>query len=191
LSQIGEPAVPALIQTLSHEQEKVRYHAASVLGRIGQPANDAVPALTQALDDKEQDVRSAVATALEKIGTAEAVSALEKWKSTLLASMIPDNKKIQELIKKYMERRDSHYDLRSVTIIAIGKPSEDVYGNKYWPVKAKIKGDYVLRLGPLGWPGGGKYIPARTERHDVNDTCEYTLYKNDSGEWEVTIGFYH
>jgi hypothetical protein len=98
----------------------------------------------------------------------------------------PDNKTIQELIKKYVEL-DDHRHVESVTVIAIGKPSEDSYGNKYWPIKAKIKGYFELRLGPLGWPGGGTLYPARTERSDMSGTYEYTLHKNDSGEWEIGL----
>lgn len=101
--------------------------------------------------------------------------------------MRPGDKKIQELIKKSVE---SNYQIgkpyvESVTIIAIGKPSKNAYGNKSWPIRAQIKGYTELRLGAIGHPGGGVLVPGRTERNDISGIREYTLYKNDFGEWKV------
>lgn len=101
----------------------------------------------------------------------------------------PGDKRIQELIKKSVER---NYQVgfgkpyvESVTIIAIGKPSKNAYGNKSWPIRAQIKGYTELRLGAIGNPGGGVLVPGRTERNDISGIHEYTLYKNNFGEWNV------
>ena len=45
LVEIGTPAIPALITALSHEEEAIRWRAASTLGDMGEIAQDAVPAL--------------------------------------------------------------------------------------------------------------------------------------------------
>ena len=67
LVEIGEPAVPALIQLLKHDNPLGRAYAASALRRIGEDANAAVPLLTDLLDDKEKTVAEAAARALADI----------------------------------------------------------------------------------------------------------------------------
>jgi hypothetical protein len=88
----AEIAVPALIKALSDKQERVRWRAASALGKIGSKAESAVSALIKALDDREWSVRWSSASALGKIGpkAKSAIPALEKLITT-------DQ---QELIKK-------------------------------------------------------------------------------------------
>jgi HEAT repeat protein len=78
LARIGEPAVPALIETLNDRDPKVRAAAAMALARIGSQAKAAVPALIKALKDKDPDVRREAARALGQMGPAaqEAVPAL-------------------------------------------------------------------------------------------------------------------
>ena len=68
LGRIGEPAVPALIEGLSHENKVVREWSASTLLRIGPSAEAAVSALKQAFsDDKDARVREIAAYALKAI----------------------------------------------------------------------------------------------------------------------------
>jgi hypothetical protein len=55
LIDIGEPAVPFLIQALADKRERVRWQAAKALSKIGRPA--AGPALVRALEDKYFGVR--------------------------------------------------------------------------------------------------------------------------------------
>jgi HEAT repeat protein len=46
VTTIGEPAVPSLVELLSHDNFEVRAQSASILGRIGPGAEEAVPVLT-------------------------------------------------------------------------------------------------------------------------------------------------
>jgi HEAT repeat protein len=74
LVQIGKPAVPALIETLTSPSNRVCIAACTALGEIGDP--DAVPELIQCLEDADWSVRSAACTALAQIGDAAAIPAL-------------------------------------------------------------------------------------------------------------------
>ena len=65
--EIGEDAVPALIQALQDQVSNVRNNAARALGSIGEGAVDAVPALIQLLKDQDEWVRINAAWALEEI----------------------------------------------------------------------------------------------------------------------------
>jgi HEAT repeat protein len=71
LQEIGEPAIPALIEALSnHENILIRRQAAFALGWIGEPAKDAVPALIRALKGKHVGVQGSAVSALGRIGPA-------------------------------------------------------------------------------------------------------------------------
>ncbi|MCH7687334.1 MAG: HEAT repeat domain-containing protein [Planctomycetes bacterium] len=67
LVDIGAPAVPGLIESLSDDESRVRAWAAYVLGRIGEDASDAVSALTTALSDPDETVQEYAQEALEAI----------------------------------------------------------------------------------------------------------------------------
>jgi HEAT repeat protein len=66
LQELGNPAVPALIRALQHPDNHLRWHAARVLGRIGDP--QAIPALTEALEDVDNGVRWLAGEALIRLG---------------------------------------------------------------------------------------------------------------------------
>jgi HEAT repeat protein len=66
LVAIGEPAVPLLIQQLSHRRRHVRWEAAKALCDIADPI--AATALVNALDDTDDDVRWVVAEGLTALG---------------------------------------------------------------------------------------------------------------------------
>ena len=66
-----EAAIPALIETLSDQDEAVRGVAARALASFGAAAETAIPALRQAMDDAEVWVRNAAAYALSKIEAGE------------------------------------------------------------------------------------------------------------------------
>jgi HEAT repeat protein len=70
LGEMGEKAVPALIDTLNSESVEVRKYAAYALGGIGN--STAVPALTHALRDVHDGVAKWVANALKEIGGVNA-----------------------------------------------------------------------------------------------------------------------
>jgi HEAT repeat protein len=78
LIRIGEPAVPALVELLGSEDERLRARAASALWGMGSKGKGAVPALALALGDANFEVRVASAMALESMGpdTTEAMPAL-------------------------------------------------------------------------------------------------------------------
>jgi prefoldin subunit 5 len=67
LVDIGAPAVPGLIDSLSNDEPNVRAWAAYVLGRIGEDAGDAVDALTDALSDPDETVQEYAQDALDAI----------------------------------------------------------------------------------------------------------------------------
>lgn len=66
-----------LMEALRSDNESVRYHAAEVLGKIGDAI--AVPALIETLGDDSESVRYHVAEALGKIGTLEALQVVEYY----------------------------------------------------------------------------------------------------------------
>jgi len=66
LVEMGEPAVPALIDALKDPEVRVRNAAASALWGLGPKARNAVPTLAEALADG--NVRLWAAKALAKIG---------------------------------------------------------------------------------------------------------------------------
>jgi HEAT repeats len=74
LSDIGAPALSALLQALSASQWWVRQAAAQALARIGTP--QAIPVLLQALGDSEERVRRAAAEALGELGAPQAIPVL-------------------------------------------------------------------------------------------------------------------
>lgn len=68
LVQIGRPAVPALIEALSHKNAKTREMAARTLGKLGPRAKNSFAALTKALDDPEEWVQYSAIDAIGKVG---------------------------------------------------------------------------------------------------------------------------
>ena len=70
LQNIGEPAVPYLIDALTEAPSAdIRLNAAYALGEIGKPLDTIIPALIKALTDAEWNVRRLVVRALIRIGT--------------------------------------------------------------------------------------------------------------------------
>ncbi len=64
LTAVGKPAVPALIDALTHDEWWVRDTAVETLGDIGLEAEDAVPYLIKALGDESRQVRRHASEAL-------------------------------------------------------------------------------------------------------------------------------
>ncbi len=69
LQNVGEPAVPYLIDALTADTAEIRLNAAYALGEIGTPLDTIVPALIKTLTDPEWNVRRLVVRALATIGT--------------------------------------------------------------------------------------------------------------------------
>ena len=63
---LGKPAVPSLIQLLSHRKPHVRWEAAKALGGIADPI--AAFALVNAQKDRDGDVRWLAAEGLAALG---------------------------------------------------------------------------------------------------------------------------
>ena len=74
LSAVGEPAVPALMETLDDPDWWIRAAACSSLGCIGQAANLAVPHLLKALNDDSEWVSRNAADALGNMGDTSEVT---------------------------------------------------------------------------------------------------------------------
>ncbi|HEY2760874.1 MAG TPA: HEAT repeat domain-containing protein [Pirellulales bacterium] len=72
LGRIGQPAVPALIETLSDANPEVRLQACRALTYMGVKGVNAVPALMQRINDQSEveAVRIQAANALGQIGDA-------------------------------------------------------------------------------------------------------------------------
>jgi len=90
LSEIGEPAIPALITALKDKSWLVRSFAVEALGKIG--GSKAVPALIDALNDEDEDVRNMAAWELCSISRHAAdkgdyASALKTIKDLTTAMM--------------------------------------------------------------------------------------------------------
>jgi hypothetical protein len=74
LGRIGEAAVPALIEALSHPDPEVREQAARALSLIGPKSTAAVPDLIRLLDDESEPVRRQAARALGQVGPAAKIA---------------------------------------------------------------------------------------------------------------------
>ena len=102
LVALGKPAVPSLIQLLSHRKLHVRWEAAKALGGIADPI--AASALVNALDDRDGDVRWLAAEGLavleqsepEVAAPAAAYTALSRFRDlppATATSLVPKSRK--------------------------------------------------------------------------------------------------
>jgi HEAT repeat protein len=76
LERVGSqasPAVPTLIDALSHNDGEIRYLAARVLGEVGPEAKSAIPSLRERLNDENDMIKTAAANALNKINANSTV----------------------------------------------------------------------------------------------------------------------
>ncbi|MDQ7780106.1 MAG: HEAT repeat domain-containing protein [Planctomycetota bacterium] len=79
LERIGPPAEPQLIEALKHADFRVRFYAASVLGKIGSEA--CIGPILDAVHDEDVTVSAAAKQALQGFG-AKALEAIERIKTT-------------------------------------------------------------------------------------------------------------
>lgn len=68
LIKIGQPAVPALIAALEHQDKTIREMAARTLGELGPIAKDSFPAMSRLLKDSDKWVRYDAIFAIGQIG---------------------------------------------------------------------------------------------------------------------------
>ncbi len=73
--QLGQVAVPVLVEALTSDEWLVRHRAAIILGKVGAEAKAAVSALVKSLKDENYNVAWSAASALGEIGS-EANSAI-------------------------------------------------------------------------------------------------------------------
>ncbi|MDE0683599.1 MAG: HEAT repeat domain-containing protein [Candidatus Poribacteria bacterium] len=81
LQNLGEPAVPYLIDALKAESMEIRLNAAYALGEISTPLDTILPALISTLTDPEWNVRRLVVRALVTIGSPAVESLIQALNS--------------------------------------------------------------------------------------------------------------
>ena len=81
LQNLGEPAVPYLIDALAAPAAEIRLNAAYALGEIGTSLDTIIPALIDTLTDPEWNVRRLVVRALVRIGTPAVDSLIQALNS--------------------------------------------------------------------------------------------------------------
>ena len=96
--QVGEPAIAPLIEALEEDGWAIREQAASALGKLKTP--EAVDPLVKALKDKDGGVRTAAVWALERIGDARAVPGLVEC---LMDKMLSED--VARVLKKIGDER--------------------------------------------------------------------------------------
>jgi hypothetical protein len=104
LSQTGEPAIPALLESLSNNEPKVRANCAYVLGRIGDRRT--IPNLNALAKDRHEVVRMEVARALVLMGDV-------KHAPTLIAGLDSDRPQVRYYCHEALKSatgRDYGYD---------------------------------------------------------------------------------
>jgi HEAT repeat protein len=68
IGKLAEPAIPSLIELLTHQDEMVRGRSAYALGKIGGAAKSAIPSLIPLLKDQDPNVRAWTQDALSGLG---------------------------------------------------------------------------------------------------------------------------
>lgn len=128
LIDLGEAALEPLVQALKHENAHVRYHAATILGRIGNQR--AIEPLNEVLDNEEEtdEVCLSATVALGKLGDLETIefciSGLEEGDrderagSAVALGLIGDKRAVAPLIKALS---DPDSNVRSYAAAALGE----------------------------------------------------------------------
>ena len=104
LSQLGEQAIPALLQGLGHEDPKVRSNCAWVLGRVGDRRT--ISDLSRLADDENEQGRLEVARTLVNMGDMSQVP-------TLIGGLDSDKVQVRYLCHEALKgstARDFGYD---------------------------------------------------------------------------------
>ncbi|MEK3886317.1 HEAT repeat domain-containing protein [Bacillus sp. FSL K6-3431] len=123
----GGIAIPGLIDTLRHKEEKRRALAAFVLGMLGSTASEAVPALIMSLQDQSQWVRR---NSIEALGVIvhpadQIVPALVKALKESLLEESPDSAKSGDLYdqnQKYIINKNGY--TAALSLLRVGKEGD-------------------------------------------------------------------
>ncbi|WP_293233301.1 HEAT repeat domain-containing protein [Microcoleus sp. PH2017_05_CCC_O_A] len=86
LGEIGEPAIPALIEALQDENLQVRQSATEVLRQSGRPV---IPALVKALTNSDVELRRRAAALLKKVSRSYWNSSELSKVKTVVSQLIP------------------------------------------------------------------------------------------------------
>ncbi len=116
LRNIGQAAVPALIEALRNDNPNVRAGAAEVLGEIRDPV--ALPPLLAAVYDSQPEVRISVAVALSEFPNPKAAEAV-------LSSMRDDNPHVREVVARLVNRLKDPRGVEAL-IVATRDPNQSV-----------------------------------------------------------------
>ena len=135
-------AVPELAEALGHEDESVRYWAATSLGNLGPDAEGAAEALRQALNDASPVVRVAAARALARMGQpgealpvlAEALRGDRQW-VRLHAAIVLDEMNEQarpalEVMQDQMAYRDDMVQRGKYTVRVLNRALNELLGTE-------------------------------------------------------------
>jgi len=106
LAKIGPAAkvMPALLGALKHEDWRLRWHTALVLGQMVPPARGALPGLLEAMKDKHAGVRTHAAESLGRVAPAA--------KAVLRASVV-------RVLGEALNDKDA--SVRQAAVLALGK----------------------------------------------------------------------
>jgi len=131
LAELGQLAVPALIEALGHEDPTVRSHATYALSTIGPEAKEAVAVFVDALDDDNDPVRNNYLSALRRIGSPAPAAVpllirlLEDKNPSVcgsaalaLGAVAPDNQPAMEAIIQMLD--DPRNNPRRGAVLALG-----------------------------------------------------------------------
>lgn len=131
LSELGQLAVPALIEALGHEDPTVRSHATYALSAMGPEAKEAVAVFVDALDDDDDPVRNNYLRALRSIRlpAPSAVPLLIRLledkdpsvcesAALALGAVAPDNQPAMEAISRMLD--DPRNNPRYGAVAALG-----------------------------------------------------------------------
>lgn len=130
LERIGAPAEPFLIAALKDPDFRVRYYAATVLGKIG--SENCIEALVACIDDEDSSVVAAVRRALVRFGH-KAIEALERQKEAHPENAAIFDRVIRDFVAGRVEAALQKYVISSGgagffpgmfdEIVKIGKPA--------------------------------------------------------------------
>ena len=166
LADIGAPAVPAVLELLDHENDRVRVSAIFVFHQMGPPAAGAVPVLNELLLDTDEPFRCNIAGALGQIRDPRSIPALiqilsdvdpvVRECSAITLGHIGEaaNAAVPALIE--MMLNDPNDRVRSRAAIALGRmvPAAAVASPALVqtlgdPIIADVAMDTLIKIGPL------------------------------------------
>ncbi len=123
IEEMGERAVPPLIDAMNQGNTRLRHQAIEILGRIGQDAHEATPHLIDSLTDSEAQIRRNAAWALGRVGE-DANDAIPSLLTTA---------------------RDHQWDVRADAVWAMGKVVED--NGEWGPIDGALVDSVIDFLG--------------------------------------------